>query len=64
MDNSNYQETDERYERRPGAPDAKHKSRISWIRVRNLERIRQDIAELRERQNQRNEEYRRTHGNG
>lgn len=59
--NSNYEESDDGYVRRNDAPDAKHKSRISWRRMENLQTIRSSVSELRRKQNERNEEYRRTH---
>lgn len=61
-DNSNYQEVNGGLWRKPEAPDARHKSRLNWKRQENLDAIRQGISELRRRQNERNEEYRRRHG--
>lgn len=64
MSNSNYEERNGGMWRKPEAPDARHESRIKWKRQENLEVIRQSISELRRRQNERNEEYKRRHGNG
>jgi hypothetical protein len=60
--NSNYRETPDGWERRPDAPDVKSPSRINWGRVQSVNNARQGVSELRQRQNERNEEYRRKHG--
>ena len=62
--NPNYELVNGVWVRKPDAPDAKHKSRVDWPRVQSVQNARQSVAELREQQNQRNEEYRRSHGHG
>jgi hypothetical protein len=62
--NSNYEETESGWNRKPTAPDAKHKSRINWLRVESVDNARSGVSELRKRQNERNEEHRKKHGNG
>ena len=61
QDNPNYVLVNSEWVRRPDAPDAKHKSRVDFNRMDNLEQIRAAIAEARKKQNQINEEYRRSH---
>lgn len=60
-DNPNYHVTQDGYERRPDAPNAKHKSRISWTRQADIEATRAWLKQQRELQRQRNEEYKRRH---
>jgi hypothetical protein len=62
MDNPNYELVNGAWVRKDTAPDARHKSRVSWSRTQSLEEMRQAIAEQRRIQNQRNEEYRQRHG--
>lgn len=59
--NSNYQETNEGWERKSDAPNAQHESRINWGRVDSVNNARQGVSDLREKQNQRNEEHRKSH---
>ena len=61
--NDNYVETKDGWVRRDNVPDAQ-RSRVKWDRLKNIEAARQSVAELREQQNQRNEEYRKRHGDG
>lgn len=60
--NSNYQETEEGWSRRDDAPDAQHTSRINWGRVESVSNARQGVSDLRQKQNERNEEYKRSRG--
>ena len=62
-DNPNYQQQNGGWVRNPNAPDAGHKSRINWDRMKSVENAQEAVRKQREIQNQRNEEYRRTHGN-
>ena len=62
-DNPNYVQKNGGWVRNSNAPDEGHKSRLNWKRQENLQKIREGVAEARQKQNQRNEEYRRTHGN-
>jgi hypothetical protein len=60
--NPNYHETSDGWERKSDAPDAKHPSRINWDRIQRVNDARQGVSDLRQKQDQRNEEYRRKHG--
>lgn len=62
--NPNYQQTQNGWERKPGAPDAKHPSRINWSRLDSVTNAREGVSKQREIQNQRNEEHKRKHGDG
>jgi hypothetical protein len=59
--NDKYHETEEGFFRNEKTPDVK-RSRLHWSRLKSLEEIRRAISDLREKQNQRNEQYRRSHG--
>jgi hypothetical protein len=59
--NPNWKETPEGYVRDENATPTKGQP-INWNRADSVQQIRQSVAELREQQNQRNEEYRRKHG--
>ena len=59
--NNNYEERDGGMWRKKSAPDAKHESRINWGRLSSVKEARESVSELRQRQNERNEEYKRSH---
>lgn len=60
--NPNYEETAEGWQRKPDAPDAKHTSRIDWHGGDSLRNAREGVSDLRQKQDERNEEYKRKHG--
>ena len=62
-DNPNYEERGDGAWRKENAPDANPKYRRDWLQrkldIREL--TRQGVSDLRQKQNERNEEYRRRH---
>ena len=58
--NPNWIETDEGWERNPSSNQ--QGANINWERVESVRSAREGGSDLRERQNQRNEEYKKSRG--
>lgn len=59
--NPNWVETDQGWERNPSGSSAQGSS-PNWGRADSVKNAREGVQDLRERQNQRNEEYKKKHG--
>ncbi len=58
--NPNWIETEEGWERNPSGTPAQG-VQIDWGRIDSVKEAREGVSDLRERQNQRNEEYKKNH---